>query len=179
MAPALVQSLRKYVFTVDICTATKILIYVFPEKELRDLSPNFHIHVSASDHGNVKIAHGHMIVKIGTEAAHFLFWEVLFQIFGIVSLQCAPRFDKRSHTKYVTGDILQYRTGLSVHLVKPVITSGPTLNPDPSRFSGIKIPSKLSSLSYVEKLNVLPGSGTKINWISLHPLSSPHPFKLI
>jgi hypothetical protein len=24
-------------------------IYVFPEKELRDLSPNFHIHVSVSD----------------------------------------------------------------------------------------------------------------------------------
>jgi len=28
-------------------TATKI--YVFPEKELRGLSPNFHIHVSVSD----------------------------------------------------------------------------------------------------------------------------------
>ncbi len=26
-----------------------ISIYVFPEKELRDLSPNFHIHVSVSD----------------------------------------------------------------------------------------------------------------------------------
>jgi hypothetical protein len=30
-------------------TATKIPIYVFPEEELRGLSPNFHIHVSVSD----------------------------------------------------------------------------------------------------------------------------------
>ncbi len=27
----------------------EISIYVFPEKELRGLSPNFHIHVSVSD----------------------------------------------------------------------------------------------------------------------------------
>ncbi len=30
-----------------------------------------------------------MNVKIGTEAPIFLFWECLFQIFGILSLQCS------------------------------------------------------------------------------------------
>jgi hypothetical protein len=29
-------------------------------------------------------------VEIGTEAPIFLFWEYLFQIFGILSLQCGP-----------------------------------------------------------------------------------------
>jgi hypothetical protein len=31
-----------------------------------------------------------MNVEIGTEALIFLFWEYLFQIFGIFSLQCEP-----------------------------------------------------------------------------------------
>ncbi len=38
------QSLKK---TTTHCK--EIWIYVFPEKELRGLSPNFHIHVSVSD----------------------------------------------------------------------------------------------------------------------------------
>jgi len=32
-----------------------------------------------------------MNVEIGTVAAQFLSWEYLFQIFGIISLQCTQR----------------------------------------------------------------------------------------
>ncbi len=50
------------------------MLYVFPEKELRSLSPNLHIHMA-------------VYVKY-SQAAQFLFWEKLFRILGIVSLQC-------------------------------------------------------------------------------------------
>ncbi len=90
------------------CTATKI-IFLF--RELRGLSPNFHIHVSVSDLYIPRIGtriscsrtgrsiagiykaltgHRHMNVEIGT-VPQFLFWEYMFPLFGIGSLQCGIR----------------------------------------------------------------------------------------
>ncbi len=73
---------------------------IFLEKELCDLSPNFHIHFSVSDlhipriglpsllqenmrtdPRNIQIAYRHVNVENGTEDAQFLFWEHINGIF--------------------------------------------------------------------------------------------------
>jgi hypothetical protein len=75
-------------------------VYVLLFWELRGLSLNFHIYVSVSDLYIPRIGPHifstdpsweyiiHMNVEIGTDTPIFLFWEYLFQIFGILSLQC-------------------------------------------------------------------------------------------
>ncbi len=87
----------------------EISIHVFPEKELRGLSPNFYIHGSLwaiyifprSVHLLFLQQNMHRSQEyinrtqkqecwnwVGTVAAQFLSWENMFGIFGIVFLQC-------------------------------------------------------------------------------------------
>ncbi len=57
-------------------------IYVFPEMKLRGLFPNFHIHVSVSDH----IQYFQDLSSYFAAAVSFL--GIFVSIFGTVSLQC-------------------------------------------------------------------------------------------
>ncbi len=90
-------------------------IYVFPEKELRGLSPIFHIYLSVSDYifpgsvhpfscsrilrigrpivGRYKSITEAWMSELGTRPRSFSSGQYWFRIFGIVSLQCVlPTF---------------------------------------------------------------------------------------
>ncbi len=77
-----------------------------PEKELRGLGPNFHIHMSVSQDRSTYFPAAEQTnrsweyinrsqkhdcgfsVETGLRTRNFFFWEYLFRIFGIVSFHC-------------------------------------------------------------------------------------------
>jgi hypothetical protein len=64
-----------------------------------------------------------MNVEIGTEAPIYLFWEYLFRNFGILSLQCIPKYGPQEDTETPQNEVplaLSQSGMISQHVVPPL-----------------------------------------------------------